>query len=100
MDYSIIFSKYYTIEGQEFNLLNRSVHFPDDETLKIYDKMYIASNVPWTVLSWQLYNTIEHWWVLSALNKSQFFYAAEGSEILFIKPEYIDSIINKIETNI
>lgn len=100
MDYSTIFSKYYTLEGQSFNMINRSVHFPDDKTLKIYDKMFIASNVPWTILSWQLYGTIDHWWVLSSLNKSDIFYAPEGLEILIIKPQYIDNILDKIEVNI
>lgn len=100
MDYSLIFSKYYTAEGQEFNLLNRSIHFPDDKTLKIYGKIYVASNIPWTILSWQMYGSIEYWWVLCALNKSQIFYAEEGTEIYYIKSQYLSSIISKIETNI
>ena len=100
MDYSLIFSKYYTAEGQEFNLLNRSIHFPDDKTLKIYGKIYVYSNVAWTILAWQMYGSIEYWWVLAALNKSQIFYAEEGTEIYYIKPQYISSIISKIETNI
>lgn len=88
-----------TKEGIPFTLKSRSIKFPDDMTLEIYDKIYAPANIPWTILSYRLYNTIEHWWILSTLNSKYVFYAPEGEEIYYIKPEYISDIIEQIESN-
>lgn len=94
--YSNIFKSYTTYEGEPFYSLNRTVIFPNDDTLEIYDKYYIQDNTPWTILSYQLYGTIDYWWVLCALNKGQVFYAEEGKEILIIKKDYIEEVTSKI----
>ena len=99
MDYSTIFNNYTTREGIPFTLKSRSIKFPDDMTLGIYGKMYVSANIPWTILSYKIYNTIEHWWILSTLNSKYVFYAPEGEEIYYIKPEYVDEIISTIKDN-
>jgi hypothetical protein len=96
-DYSYIFNGYYTEEGIPFYLLNKRVVFPNDLSLSFYAKYYVADDTPWTVLSYNLYGTIDYWWVLSALNKSMIFYAERGSEILVIHPNNIEYIVNKIK---
>ena len=95
--YNNLFYLYYTSEGLPFTLKNRSIAFPEDDNNPIYKKMYISNNTPWTVLSHTLYNTVDYWWVLAALNKSQVFYAKEGTEILTIPDDYIDSVISTIK---
>lgn len=98
LDYTKIFSTYQSDSGDEFILLNSSVAFPEDKTLNIYDTMYINANIPWTVLSWQLYGTIDHWWILSSLNRDDsYFYAKDGQQITFIKKEHLDDVLFSIK---
>lgn len=96
-DYQSLFNLYFTSEGIPFSLKNRSIAFPDDMTNPIYEKKYISINTPWTVLSHNLYGTIDFWWVLSMLNKSSIFYAEEGSEIYIISKKYLADIVETIK---
>jgi hypothetical protein len=100
MDYTKIFRLYNTKENIPFFLLNKRVEFPSDKTLDIYNSTLISSNIPWTVLSYKLYGSIDYWWILCSLNSSSIFYAKEGEYVYYIKPEYMDLIINSIFNNI
>lgn len=95
-DFQDLFNLYYTAEGIPFTLKTRSIVFPEDASNPIYGIKYVAENIPWTILSYNLYNTIDYWWVLCLLNSSQIFYAEEGAEIRYILPEYIEDIIATI----
>lgn len=96
MDYSQIFNHYETSEGIRFTLKNRRIHFPDDKTLPIYGKAHIGTNTPWTILSYNIYGTIDYWWLLNDLNDSMVFYANGGSDIWFILPKYLSNVLNAI----
>lgn len=80
--YSSIFNLYQTKEGQDFLMLNRKIEFPSDMTLYIYDTKVINDNIAWTILSYQLYETIDYWWILAKLNSSSIFYAKERNRNL------------------
>ena len=97
MNYTEIFNKYRTKEGKLFYLLNRSVSFPEDKTLAIYDTKIITENTPWTILSYNIYDKIDFWWILCSINKSSLFYAKDGDIIYYIKPEYISLILNSLK---
>jgi hypothetical protein len=97
MNYTEIFNKYRTKEGKLFYLLNRSVSFPEDKTLAIYDTKVITENTPWTILSYNIYDKIDFWWILCSINKSSLFYAKDGDIIYYIKPEYISLILNSLK---
>lgn len=96
MKYDSIFTEYNSTEKIPFYILNRRIEFPSDKKLDIYDKKYVNVDTPWTILSYNLYHTIEYWWLLSALNPESIFYAKEGSEVYFIKEDYIPFILNNI----
>lgn len=96
MDYTKIFNEYTTTEGVPFYLLSKSITFPQDLTLDIYEKRYCGEDTAWTILSYKLYDTIDYWWVLSALNKEMPFYAERGSEILIIKPSQIKEVLRHV----
>ena len=95
-DYTQIFRQYKTKEGIPFNLLNKRIVFPEDKTLDIYESIYVTADTPWTILSYQLYDTIEYWWILCSINPSSVFYAKEGETVYFIKPEYLNTILENI----
>lgn len=100
MKFSEIFNLYKTKENKEFYLYNKSINFPEDKSLDIYDTMTMGSDTPWTLLSYKIYNTIDYWWVLTSINKSSVFYAKEGDNIYFIKPVYIELLLQTIKEKI
>lgn len=91
-----IFNNYYTVQGIPFLNLSKSVTFPQDNTLEIYDFLYNDEDNPWTILSYLIYGKIDYWWVLSALNKDYPFYAPRGTTIKIISPSHISKIIKYI----
>lgn len=95
--YNNLFYLYHSSENIPFTLKNRSVAFPDDINSPIYQIKYISVDIPWTVLSHNIYGTVDYWWVLSSLNQSHVFYAKEGTEIRIINPDYIDEIVENIK---
>jgi len=95
-DYSSIFNKYNTEENIPFFMLNKKIEFPSDRKLYIYDTLVVSSDTPWTTLSYQIYDTIDYWWVLCLLNPSFLFYAPDGETIYFIKEEYLFDLLSFI----
>lgn len=96
MRYDDIFNYYTSSENIPFYILDRRIEFPADRTLPIYGKKYINVDTPWTVASYSIYNDIQYWWILCALNPGSIFYAKEGEEIYYIKEEYLSHILNNI----
>lgn len=94
-----IFNRYTTREGIPFLNLTKHVVFPEDKSLDIYKTILISEDTPWTVLSYQIYKTIDYWWILCSLNKENKFYAPEGSRIYYIDNNYIKDIIGEINRN-
>lgn len=76
-NYSSIFNLYKTTENIDFLMLNRKVEFPNDKSLEIYSTKTITDNIPWTILSYQLYDSIDYWWILTKLNPGSMFFAKE-----------------------
>lgn len=99
-DYSSIFTKYKTIEGLDFNLLMSKINLPQDMSLDFYEKKYITVDTPWTIISYQLYDTINLWWILCLLNQSQVMYAQSETEIYIINKNYISDIIDLITSQL
>lgn len=96
MNYDKIFNTYTTYQGVPFYNLSKSVTFPQDDNLEIYDYVMSDEDYPWTIASYKLYGTIEHWWVLSALNPNMRFYSQRGRVVKIIKPMYLDKVLGLI----
>lgn len=95
-NYTSIFNQYKTSENIDFLMLNRKIEFPSDMSLDIYDKKMVTDNIPWTILSYQLYDSISYWWILAKLNPSSIFFAKEGSTIFYLKKKYLKEVLNFI----
>jgi hypothetical protein len=53
--------------------------------------------LPWTTFSFQLYQTMNLWWLLFLLNKPKNIFVAEaGIEYKYIRQEYIEQVINDL----
>lgn len=79
-----------------YNLLNKVI-FPDDISDEFIDEITLMSDKPWTMLSFQLYGTIDLWWTVYLLNKPDYIFKAQANNTYkFIRSKYITSVLNKI----
>jgi hypothetical protein len=83
-----------------YNILKK-IEMPDTLDRDIVGKLDINVKLPWTTLSYKLYGTQYLWWLLFLLNKPKnIFYAEAGSEIEYVKPDYITQVVDSIQTQI
>ncbi len=79
-----------------YNLLNKVI-FPDDISDEFTGEITLLSDKPWTMLSFQLYGTINLWWTVYLLNKPDYIFKAQANNTYkFIKSKYITSVLNRI----
>jgi len=82
-----------------YNILDKVI-FPDDISDEYIDEVTINTDKPWTTLSYELYGTIQLWWVVFLLNKPEYIFKAQaGTTYKFIKPGFVGAVINQISTN-
>jgi len=61
----------------------------------------IDRDVPWTTLSYKLYNTIYLWWIIKIINPdTDLFIVKSGTELKLIRPEFIDQVLELIQSQI
>jgi len=82
-----------------YNILNKVV-FPDDISDEYITEIVINVDKPWTTLSHEIYNTIQLWWVIVLLNKPDYIFKAQaGTTYKFIKPGFINAVLQQITNN-
>ena len=79
-----------------YNLLNKVV-FPETLSSEFIEEINLTSDKPWTMLSFELYGTIELWWVIYLLNKPDYIFKAKaGTAYKYIKTKYITNTLQQI----
>ena len=79
-----------------YNILNKVV-FPDDISDEYITEAVINIDKPWTTLSYEIYGTIQLWWVIVLLNKPDYIFKAQaGTTYKFIKPGFINAVLQQI----
>ena len=82
-----------------YNILNKVV-FPDDIIDEYITEIVINIDKPWTTLSYEIYGTIQLWWVIVLLNKPDYIFKAQaGTTYKFIKPGFINAVLQQITNN-
>jgi len=98
--YERIFKLYQTVDNQYFYNLLQSVFLPDklDERAIFY--LTIKKSEPWTMVSFNAYQTIELWWLILLTNKifNPFELPKTGTVIKLIKPEYLPGVLKEINS--
>tara|TARA_R110002096_G_C14594806_1_gene722266 strand:+ start:1512 stop:1880 length:369 start_codon:yes stop_codon:yes gene_type:complete len=80
-----------------YNTLNKVI-FPDNLSGDTYDELTVQVDTPWTTLSFNLYGTINLWWVVYLINKPKYiFLAKSGSTVKYITPSAISLILNSMK---
>lgn len=104
--YENIFRLYTTEESSTnkqiyYNILN-SVYIPTPLAPGSYYTITLNRALPWTVISYDEYKTINLWWLIVLANNiiNPVLYPAPGTTLNIIKPQYIPGIINSINTQL
>ena len=80
-----------------YNTLNKVI-FPDNLDGSVYKEVTVQTDTPWTTLSFNLYGTINLWWVVYLINKPKYIFLAKGgTTIKYITPGAITSILNSMK---
>lgn len=79
-----------------YNITNK-IALPTQIDSSLLDAVQVDKKTAWTTLSYILYGTIYLWYVLYILNKTKnIFFVSAGETITYIKPEFINTVINTI----
>ena len=96
--YENIFKLYTTEQSQYYYNLIQSIYLPDqiDEEYIYYQA--ISQKMPWTMVSFNAYKTIDLWWLICLVNKiyNPIKSPSQGTVIKLIKQEYVSTVLNEI----
>ena len=100
--YEKIFKLYQTNNNQYFYNLIQSVFLPDKLDKRALFSITVLKQQPWTAVSYNVYKTIELWWLILLTNKlyNPFELPETGSVISIIKPQYIPDILKEINASL
>ena len=84
----------------KYNFYNimKTVSFPEILSERYYFTYTVDRSLPYTALSYMMYNTIELWWLICAVNKidDPTSFITPGTRIKIIKQSEISTIIDEI----
>jgi hypothetical protein len=100
--YEKILKLYTTKDNQYFYNLIQSIFLPDKIDERVIFYMTMRKDEPWTMVSFNAYQTIELWWLILLTNKiyNPFETPKSGTVIKLIKPEYIPVILKEINASL
>ena len=100
--YEKIFKLYQTDNNQYFYNIIQSIFLPDKLDKRALFYITVQQQQPWTTISYNVYKTIELWWLILLTNKiyNPFELPSVGTVIAVIKPEYIPDILKEINAKL
>lgn len=99
--YENIFKIYSVEKGKDssyyyYNILNKVI-IPESIDQSLLGTINLDTRLPWTTLSYKIYNTIYLWWLIVLLNKPKnIFYADAGTQYKYILQSNIDGLLTDI----
>lgn len=96
--YENIFKLYKTDYNQYYyNILN-TIQLPENINPAIYYTISVSQKMPWTMISFNEYETMDLWWLICLTNKinNPLNLAEVGQKLKIIKREFIKFILDEI----
>jgi hypothetical protein len=97
--YETIFKLYKNNDNFYFYNILKAINLPVnlDET-KVYYQSVVAK-MPWTLVSYNAYNTIDLWWLICLTNNifNPLKFPDQGTLLKIIKPIYVTQILDEIQ---
>lgn len=101
--YENIFKVYNTGEKNFFyyNIVKR-ISLPDDIDEKLFNRVVLPQGVPLTTLSYNVYGTIDLWWLILLTNDimNPVKGLPIGEELRLLQPRYVEQVLDSIETQL
>lgn len=96
--YENIFKLYTTEQSQYYYNLIQSVYTPEEISEEYIYYQTISQKMPWTMVSFNAYRTIDLWWLICLVNKiyNPVLTPRQGTLIKLIKKEYVSIVLNEI----
>lgn len=101
--YENFFKTYLTENNQYFyNLQSFAVYFLDEIDPSTYYEIQINKSLPWTAISYNEYRTMDLWWLITVVNKiyNPLKFPDAGSKLKILYPEYVRSVITRINNEL
>jgi len=100
--YENIFKLYKTDNDQYYYNLLQSVFLPEKISENYIYYQLITTKMPWTIVSFNAYKTIELWWLICLTNKiyNPVIFPEENTLVKIIKPPFVSAVINEISNSI
>jgi hypothetical protein len=96
-----LFNVYNDGQNYYYNLLG-TVNIPQDLDTSTYIPYTVyTDNMPWTLISYKVYNTIDLWWLICSTNNIQnpLQFPKAGTVLKILSPDYVSAIIQQITTS-
>lgn len=98
--YENIFKMYTKDDKYIYNILHQvtlDISTADPQT---FDQVTIKFDMPWTAISYRVYNTTELWWLIYIVNKNAIKTPLElvpgGTKLNVVRPLYLRDIVDEI----
>jgi len=101
--YENIFKLYKTDDNQYYYNIIKAISLGnyevDDTKVQL---LQVKKRAPWTTISFNVYKSIELWWLICIVNKirNPVLIPAQGTYIKIVKPEYVKQVLDDIKTAI
>lgn len=83
-----------------YNILNK-ISIPKQLNEELLGTIELNTRLPWTTLSYRVYNTQFLWWLIYLINKPEnIFYADAGIEYKYVLPGYLGLVLDNIQSQI
>lgn len=96
-----LFNVYNNGSNYFYNLIG-TVNIPQDLDPTVYIFFTVTSDyMPWTLISYKVYNTIDLWWLICSVNNIQnpLQFAKAGTKLKILAPEYVSAILQQLTTS-
>lgn len=95
--YENLFKVYKIDDYYIYNIIN-TLKLDDKLDADFYYTYRVRRPMPWTIVSYENYDTIELWWLICILNKIQnpVQFAESGTDLKILKSEYVRVIVDRI----
>jgi len=98
--YENLFNVYQNESQQYFYNLLSKVNFPENISEEYYT-IYTVGNdsVPYTLISYRVYNTISLWWLICAVNQitNPVCFPAPNTQLKILSPQYVREVLLSIK---
>ena len=83
-----------------YNIIEKII-IPKQLNNDVMGTIDLNTKLPWTTLSHKLYGTQFLWWLIFLINKPEnIFYAEPGREYKYILPDFVESVLDNIQSQI